>query len=75
MHDRYKAVGKGKCKAIPLQTWTGLRGSQDVEAPRFEDSRHVKMVSFRPTHRPPLPHRRYSWYSFPFRGWVNRRAI
>jgi hypothetical protein len=32
-----------------------------------------KVVS--PMHRPPLPPRKYSWYSFLLRGWVNPRAI
>ena len=32
-----------------------------------------KVVS--PTHRPPLPPRKYSWCSFLLRGWVNPRAI
>ena len=32
-----------------------------------------KVVS--PTHRPPLPPRKYSWYSFLLRGWVNPWAI
>jgi hypothetical protein len=31
-----------------------------------------KVVS--PTHRPPLPPRKYSWYSFLW-GWVDPRAI
>ena len=35
---------KGKCKAIPLQAWTGPEGSRDVEAPRFQDNRHMKVV-------------------------------
>ena len=38
---------------------------QEVEAPRFQDSRHMKVVKVvSPTHRPPLPPRKYSWYSF-----------
>jgi hypothetical protein len=32
-----------------------------------------KVVSH--THRPPLPPRKYSWYSFLLRGWVDPRAI
>jgi hypothetical protein len=39
-------------------------GFQEVEAPRFQDDHHKKggrVVS--PTHRPPLPHRKCSWYS------------
>jgi hypothetical protein len=30
-------------KAIPLQAWTG-RGFQEVEAPRFQDNWHMKVV-------------------------------
>ena len=40
--DRSVLVKKGK--AIPLQGWTGPRGFQEVEAPRFQDSRHMKVV-------------------------------
>ena len=32
-------------KAIPLQAWTGPEGSMEVEAPRFQDHRHMKVVS------------------------------
>jgi hypothetical protein len=45
-----------KDKAIPLETCTGPRGFQEVEAPRFQDNRHMKVVSL--THRPPLPSRK-----------------
>ena len=44
---------------------TGLdrpRGFQDVEAPRQSAYEGGKVVS--PTHWPPLPPRKYSWYSF-----------
>jgi hypothetical protein len=49
-------------------------GFQEVQAPTI--SRHSaheggKVVS--PMHWPPLPPRRYPWYSF--RGWVDPRAI
>jgi hypothetical protein len=38
---------------------------QEFEAPIFQDSQHMKVVrSVSPTHRPPLPPRKYSWYSF-----------
>jgi len=33
---------------------------QEFDAPRFQDNRHI--VS--PTHRPRLPPRKYSWFSF-----------
>ena len=32
-----------KAKAIPLQAWTGPE-FQEVEAPRFEDNRHMKVI-------------------------------
>ena len=35
---------KGKGKAIPLQAWTGPWGFQEVEALRFQDNRHMKVV-------------------------------
>ena len=44
-------------------------GFQDVEAHRFlTQSAHEggKVVS--PTHRPPLPPRKYCWYSFPLKA-------
>jgi len=31
-------------KAIQLQAWTGPEGFQQVEAPRFQDNRHMKVV-------------------------------
>ena len=31
-------------KAIPLQAWTRPWGFQEVEAPRFQDNRHMKVV-------------------------------
>jgi hypothetical protein len=34
----------GKGKAIPLQAWAGPESFQEVEAPRFQDSRHMKVV-------------------------------
>ena len=40
--DEYSIRGKkGKSKAVPLQAWTGF---QEVEAPRFQDNRHMKVV-------------------------------
>jgi len=33
---------KGTDKAIPVQAWTVLR-VPGVEAPRFEDNRHIKL--------------------------------
>jgi hypothetical protein len=39
-------------KAIALQAWTGFEGFQNFEISRFQDNRHMKVVS--PTHGPPL---------------------
>jgi len=33
-----------KRKAIPWKAWTGPEGFQEVEAPRLQDSRHMKAV-------------------------------
>jgi hypothetical protein len=33
-----------KGKAIPLQAWTGPEGFQKVDAPIFQDNRHMKVV-------------------------------
>jgi len=38
---RITCIGKGK--AIPLQAWTPW-GFQEVEVPRFQDNRHMKVV-------------------------------
>ena len=56
---------KGKGKAIPLQAWAGPEGSRRLRLPDFKTiGTHEggKVVS--PTHRSPLPPRKYSWYSF-----------
>ena len=50
-----------KAKAIPLQTWTCPEVSRRLRLLDFRQSAHEggKVVS--PTHRPPLPPRKYSW--------------
>jgi hypothetical protein len=47
---------EGKGKAIPLQAWTGPEGSKKVEAPRFQDSRHMKVVRLLALHTGRLYH-------------------
>jgi len=42
--DTAFGVGKGKGKAISLQAGTDPEGSRRFEAPRFQDSRHMKEV-------------------------------
>ena len=55
-------------KAIPLQPWTGPEFSRRLRLPDLKTigTWRGKVVS--PTHRPPLPHRKYSWYSFLLRA-------
>jgi len=40
-------------KSSPTTALERPRGFQEAEFPRFQDNRHMKVVS--PTHRPPLP--------------------
>ena len=55
---------KSKAKADPLQAWSGPEGSRKLKFPDFITMAQDggKVVSF--THRPPLPTRKYTWYSF-----------
>ena len=57
-------TAKGKGKAVPLQAWSGPEGSRKLRFPDFVTTAQDggKVVSL--THRPPLPHRKYSRYSF-----------
>jgi len=54
---KYLSISKGK--AITVQAWMGPEGSKMLRLPAHEDG---KVVSC--THWPPLPPRKYSWYSF-----------
>jgi hypothetical protein len=52
-----------KGKAVPLQAWSGPEGSRKLRFPDFMTTQGGgKVVS--PTHRPPLPPRKYIWYCF-----------
>ena len=55
---------KGKDKAVPLQAWSGPEGSRNLRFPDFMTMTQDggKVVSL--THRPLLPLRKYTWYSF-----------
>ena len=55
---------KGKGISVPLQAWSGSEGSKKLRFPDFMPTAQDggKVVSL--THRPPLPPRKYSWYSF-----------
>jgi hypothetical protein len=54
----------GKAKAIPLQVWSGPEGSRKIRYPDYMTTAQdgVKFVSL--THRPALPTRKCSLYSF-----------
>ena len=51
-------------KAVLLQAWSGPEGSRKLRFPDFMTTAQDcgKVVSL--THRPPLPPRKCSWYSF-----------
>ena len=67
-------IRKGKGKAIPLQAWTGPWGFQEVEVPRFQDNRHMKVVtSVLRTGR--LYTQDIFLVLISVRGWVNPKAI
>ena len=53
-----------KGKAVPLQAWSGPEGSRKLRFPDFITTAQGdgKVVSL--THRPHLPPRKSSWYSF-----------
>jgi hypothetical protein len=66
---------KVKVKQPHYRPRQALRGPRGWGSQICRQSAHEggKVVS--PTHRPPLPPRKYSWYSFLLRGWVDPRAI
>ena len=51
-------------KSVPLQAWSAPEGSRKLRFLDYVTMTHYggKVVSL--THRPPLPPRKYSWYSF-----------
>jgi hypothetical protein len=55
---------KAKGKAVPLQAWSGPEGARKLRVSDFMTTAQDggKVVS--PTHRPHLPPRKYSRYSF-----------
>jgi len=55
-------------KAVPLQAWSYPEGSRKLRFLDFMTTAPVggRVVSL--THRPPLPPRKYSWYSFLLEG-------
>jgi len=55
---------KGKGKAVPLQAWSGPDGSRKLRLPDFMTVAQDGGKAVILTHRPPLPPRKCSWYSF-----------
>jgi hypothetical protein len=64
--------GKGKGKAIPLQSLDRPTGFHEVEAPRFQDSWHTKVVRLSAGRLYP---QELFLVLISVRGWGNPRAI
>jgi len=58
----WNQIGKGK--RVPLQAWSGPESSRKLRFPDLMTTAKDggKVISL--THRPPLPPRKYIWYSF-----------
>ena len=57
-------VDEGKGKTVPLQAWSGPEGSRKLRFPDFMTTAQGGGKVFSLTHRPPLPPRKYTWFSF-----------
>jgi len=53
-----------KGKAAPLQAWNDPEGFRMLRFPDFMTTSQDGGKVVNHTHRPPLPTRKYSWYSF-----------
>ena len=60
----YGSIFIGKGKSVPLQAWSDPEGSRKLRFPYFMTTAlgGGKVVSL--MHRPHLPPRKFSWYSF-----------
>jgi hypothetical protein len=66
---------KGKGKAIPLYVLTGPEGSRRLRLPDFKIIGTWSWQGCQPYAPAAFTPRKYSWYSFLLRGWVDPRAI
>ena len=55
---------KRSSKAVPLQAWSGPEGSRKLRFPDVMTTARDGGMIVSLTHRPPLPSRKYTWYSF-----------
>ena len=58
---QHREYNKSKGTAVPLQAWSGPEGSRKL---RFPDYMTTVQDGVSRAHRPPLPPRKCSWYSF-----------
>jgi hypothetical protein len=65
-HSKSKVtLVKVKCKATPLQAWTGPEGSRRLNLPHFKTIGTWKWYGCHPYAPSAFSPRNYSWYSFP----------